>query len=45
MFEPQPLWKNVRAGHQDDIEPQKLGRYTQNRVDCGRLVIPLMKNL
>ena len=45
MFESQPLWKNVRAGHDDNIESQKLSRYPQSRVYCRHLVIPLMKNL
>ena len=41
----QPLWKEVRAGHDDDIKPQKLSRYPQCGVNCRRLVIPFMKNL
>ena len=45
MLEAQPLWKNVRTRHDDDIESDKLSHYTQNPVYCGHLVIPLMKNL
>jgi hypothetical protein len=32
MFEPQPLWKHVRAGHSDDIESQEFSHPPQNRV-------------
>jgi hypothetical protein len=45
VFEPQPLRENVCAGHDDDIESQKLSGYPQNCVYCRRLVIPLMETL
>src|ERR1700676_5156892 len=45
MFEPQPQRKNVGTGHCDNIEPQKLSHYAQNRVYCRGLVIPFMENL
>src|ERR1700730_7987178 len=45
MFEPQPLWKHVRARHDNDIKSQKLSRYSQNRMYCRCLVVPLVKNL
>src|SRR6202040_414215 len=45
VIEPQPLWEKVCAGHDDDIESQKLRGYPQNCVYCRRLVIPLMENL
>jgi|SRR5271168_2414644 len=45
MLESQPLWKDIRAGHDDDIKSQNLSRYPENRVNHRCLVIPLMKNL
>ncbi len=33
MFEPQGVWKNVRARHDNDIESQKLCHYSQSRMD------------
>jgi len=45
MLEPQRPWKDIRASHKGDIEPQELGRYTHNRVYRRRLVVPLMENL
>src|SRR5260370_40626832 len=45
MCGPQPLWKSVRAGHDDDIESQKLSHYPQSPMHCGHLIIPLMSTL
>jgi len=45
MFEPQPLWKDVRASHKGDVESQEFSRYPQNRMYCRGLVIPFMENL
>ena len=45
MLEPQPLGKNVRARYENDIEPQKLCRYSQSRMDGRDCVVPLMQNL
>src|ERR1700687_325804 len=45
MFEPQPLWKKIRARYDNDIKSQKLSCYPQNHMYGRHLVVPFMKNL
>ena len=45
MRETQPLRKKVRASHNDDIESERLGRYTYERVCHSHGVVRSMKDL